>query len=181
VREVDDTEARAQGRQEQARDDAYDGGDGLLPLHLYAGLSGRLLTAIFKAKRFPGAQRLAVRQRLGKRRRHAWPHTLWMVRGDSHVASPEVRQGSAAQADRSSVTGWPSHAVWPALAREVVEQAPRADGRDGGKITRFHSTSDHAGTWSRSRRVVSKVAVSDPGGNTRLGVTAREHARPQGV
>ena len=80
VLDVDDTEDRAHGQQEQARYDAYYGGYCFLPLHLYAGLSGRLLTAMFKARRFTGAQRLAVRKR------------LVIVRGDSHCASPEVLQ-----------------------------------------------------------------------------------------
>ena len=181
VLDVDDTEDRAHGRQEQARYDAYSGGYCFLPLHRYAGLSGRLITAIFKAKRFTGAQRLAVRKRLGKRLRHAWPHPLVIVRGDSHFASPEVRQWIDAQADRSYVTGWTSNAVWQALAREVVAQAQRASGRDGGKSTRFHSTYDHAGTWSRSRRVVIKGEVSDHGVNPRCVVTDMEHARPQVV
>ncbi len=92
----------------------------MLPLHRYAGLSGRLLTDIFTATRFPGAQRRAVRKRLGKRLRHAWPHPLVLVRGDSHGAAPEVLQGLAAHADRSAVTGLTSNAVVKELAREVV-------------------------------------------------------------
>jgi hypothetical protein len=118
-----------------------------------------------------------VLKRLGKRLRHAWPPTLLIVRGDSHFASPEVMQWSEAQADLSYVTGLTSNAVLQALAREVVAQAQRAYGRDGGKITRFHSTYYQAGTWSRSRRVVIKVAVADQGVNTRFVVTDMEHAR----
>ena len=124
--DVDDTEDRAHGQQEQARDDAYSGGSCLLPLPLSEGLSGRLLPAIFQAKRFPGTPRRAVRKRLGKRLRHAWPHTLLIVRGDSPCTSPEVMQGIEAPADRSSGTGLTSKAVWQGLAREVVEQAHRA-------------------------------------------------------
>ncbi len=67
-----------------------------------------------------------------------------------------------AQAHLSYVTGLTSNAVLKTLAREVVEQAKRAYERDGGKITRFHSTRYQAGTWSRSRRVVIKVEVSRP-------------------
>ena len=33
--------------------------------------------------------------------------------------------------------------------------------RDGGKVTRFHSTSLSAGAWSQPRRVVIKVKVSE--------------------
>jgi len=118
-----------------------------------------------------------VLKRLVKRLRQAWPDTLVIFRGDSHFASPEVMQGIEAQADRSYVTGLTSNAVLQTLARDVVEQAKRAYERDRGKITRFHSTRYQAGTWSRSRRVVIKVEVSDQGVNTRFVVTDMEQAR----
>jgi hypothetical protein len=40
-----------------------------MPLHLYEGLSGRLMTTILKATRVTGTPRLAVLKRLGKRLR----------------------------------------------------------------------------------------------------------------
>jgi hypothetical protein len=177
VLDFDDTEDPVHGEQEQARYDGYYGGYCFLPLHLYEGLSGRLITTIFKAKRFTGAQMLAVLTRLVKRLRHAWPHTLLIFRGDSHFAYPEVMQWIEEQPDLSYVTGLTSNRVLTELAREVVEQARMAYERDGGKITRFHSTRYQAGTWSRWRRVVIKVEVSDQGVNTRFVVTDMEHAR----
>lgn len=177
VLDFDDTEDPVHGGQEEARYDGYYGGYCFLPLHLYEGLSGRLITTIFKAKRFTGAQMLAVLTRLVKRLRQAWPHTLLIVRGDSHFAYPEVMQWIEEQPDLSYVTGLTSNRVLTELAREVVEQAKRAYERDGGKITRFHSTRYQAGTWSHSRRVVIKVEVSDQGVNTRFVVTDMEDAR----
>jgi hypothetical protein len=173
----DDTEDPVHGGQEHARYDRYDGGSCFMPLHVYEGLSGRLITTILKAKRFPGAQRLAVLQRLGKRLRQVWPHTLLIVRGDRHFAYPAVRQWIAVQPSRGYVTGLTSNVVLPALAREVVEQATRAYALRGHKVTRCHSTRYQAGTWSRPRRVVIKVAVSEPGLNTRLVVIALAQAR----
>lgn len=152
-----------------------------MPLHLYEGLSGRLLTSILKAKRWTGSQRLAVLTRLGKRLRHAWPPTLLIFRGDRPCASPEVMQWIEEQPDRSSVTGFTSHQVFKVLAGQVVEQAKRASERDGGQITRFHSTRSQAGTWSRARRVIIKVEVSDPGVNTRFVGTDMEQARTTGL
>src|SRR6266496_1472463 len=179
VLDFDDTEDPAHGEQEQVRYDGYYGGYCFLPLHVYEGLSGRLITTIFKAKRFSGTQMLAVLQRLVKHLRQAWPDTVLIVRGDSHFAYPEVMQWIEAQAHLSYVTGLTSNAVLTKLAHEVVEQAKRAYGRDGGKVTRFHSTRYQAGTWSRSRRVVIKVEVSDQGVNTRFVVTDMEQARTQ--
>jgi hypothetical protein len=177
VLDFDDTEDPVHGEQEQARYDGYYGGYCFLPLHLYEGLSGRLITTIFKAKRFTGTQMLSVLKRLVKRLRQAWPDTLVIFRGDSHFAYPEVMQWIEAQADLSYVTGLTSNAVLQTLARDVVEQAKRAYERDRGKITRFHSTRYQAGTWSRARLVVIKVEVSDQGVNTRFVVTDMEHAR----
>ena len=177
VLDVDDTEDRVHGQQEQARYDGYYGGYCFMPLHLYEGLSGRLITTILKAKRCTGTQMLAVLQRVVKRLRHAWPDTLLIFRGDSHFAYPEVMQWLEAEPELSYVTGLTSNAVLQELAREVVEQAKRAYAYSGHKVTRFHSTRYQAGTWSRSRRVVIKVEVGEQGVNTRFVVTDLEQAR----
>jgi hypothetical protein len=177
VLDVDDTEDPVHGEQEQARYDSYYGGYCFLPLHLYEGLSGRLITTILKAKRFTGTQMLAVLKRLVKHLRHTWPDTLVVFRGDSHFAYPEVMQWIDEQPDLHYVTGLTSNAVLQKLAREVVEQAKRAYVSSGRKVTRFHSTRYQAQTWSRSRRVVIKVEVSEQGVNTRFVVTDLEQAR----
>jgi len=177
VLDVDDTEDPVHGGQEHARYDGYYGGYCFMPLHVYEGLSGRLITTILKAKRFTGAQMLAVLKRLVKRLRQVWPHTRLLVRGDSHFAYPEVMQWIEAQPSMGYVTGLTSNAVLQALAQEVVEQATRAYALSGHKVTRFHSTRYQAGTWSRPRRVVIKVEVSEQGINTRFVVTDLEQAR----
>jgi Transposase DDE domain group 1 len=174
---VDDTEEPVHGEQEQARDDRYYGGSCLMPLHLYEGLSGRLLTTLLKASRFTGTQMRAVVKRLVKHLRHAWPDTRVSLRGDRPCASPEVMQWIDEQPELSYVTGLTSNAVLQELAREVVEQAKRAYACSGHKVTRFHSTRYQAGTWSRARRVVIKVEVCEQGVNTRFVVTALEQAR----
>src|SRR3989441_8549004 len=56
VLDFDDTEDPVHGEQEQARYDGYYGGYCFLPLHLYEGLSGRLVSTIFKAQRVHRAQ-----------------------------------------------------------------------------------------------------------------------------
>jgi Transposase DDE domain group 1 len=177
VLDVDDTEDPVHGGQEQARFDGDYGGYGFFPFHVYEGLSGRLITTILKAKRFTGAQMLSVLKRLIKRLRQAWPKTLVIFRGDSHFAYPEVMQWIEAQPDMGYVTGLTSNAVLQQLAQEVIEQAKRAYEHSGQKVTRFYSTRYQAGTWSRSRRVVIKVEVSEQGVNTRFVVTDLEHAR----
>ena len=133
VLDVDDTEDRVHGQQEHARYDGYYGGYCFLPLHLYEGLSGCLLTTIFKATRFSGSQMLSVLKRVVKRLRHAWPNTLVIFRGDSHFAYPEVMQWIDEQPELSYVTGLTSNAILNKLAREVVEQAKRASRLQGAQ------------------------------------------------
>lgn len=174
VLDFDDTEDPAHGQQEQVRYDGYYGGYCFLPLHVYEGLSGRLITTIFKAQRFSAAQLLAVLKRLVKHLRHAWPETLIVFRGDSHFTYPEVMEWIEGQAHLHYVTGLTTNAVLKKLAHEVVEQAQRAYARDGVKVTRFHTTRYQAGTWSRPRRVVIKVEVCGQGVNTRFVVTDLE-------
>jgi hypothetical protein len=175
--DVDDTETPVHGGQEQARLDGYDGGDCLLPCHVSAGLSGRLIATMLQAKRFTGAQRLSVLKHLVKRLRHAWPDTLLLVRGDRHLASPAGMPWVEAQPGRHYVTGLTSNAVVKARARTAVEPATRASARWGRKGTRFHATRSQAQTWSRPRRVVSKVEGSAQGVSTRFVVTDMEQAR----
>jgi hypothetical protein len=50
-------------------------------------------------------------KRLGKQLRHAWPDTLLIVRGKSHLAYPEVMQWVAAKPGLISVTGLTSTAI----------------------------------------------------------------------
>jgi hypothetical protein len=177
VLDFDDTEDEVHGDQEQARYNSHYGSTCFLPLHVYEGLSGRLITTILKAKRFTGAQMLGVLKRLVERLRQVWPDTLLIYRGDSHFAYPEVMQWIEAQAHMHHVTGLTSNKVLQVLAKDVVDQAKRAYAKRGVKVTRFHSTSYQAGTWRRRRRVVIKVEVSEKGVNTRFVVTSMEQAR----
>lgn len=181
VLDFDDTEDPAHGEQEHIRYDAYYGGYCFLPLHVYEGLSGRLITSILKAKRLSGAQMLSVLKRLINHLRRSWPDTLIVFRGDSHFAYPEVMQWIETQANLHYVTGLTSNRVLQKLAQDVIEQAKRAYARDGGKVTRFHSTRYQAGTWSCPRRVVIKVEVSEQGVNTRFVVTDMEQASTKAI
>jgi len=64
-----------------------------MPLHVYEGQSGKLVTTILKpGKRSDGNQMLAIMTRLITHLRTAWSNTMILVRGDNHFASPEVME-----------------------------------------------------------------------------------------
>ena len=64
VLDFDDTEDRVHGKQERAVFNGYYDEYCFLPLHVYEGLSGRLITTILKPKVLPGKQALALVRRL---------------------------------------------------------------------------------------------------------------------
>lgn len=187
VLDFDDTEDRVHGAQQLALFHGYYDGYCFLPLHVYEGLSGRLITTILKPKRLRGEQALAVLKRLVERLRVAWPKTLIIFRGDSHFAYREVMDYIEQAPNMGYVTGLQTNAVLKRLAAEVVAEArrlydyQRAQTEEAVKVTRFHSVRYQAGTWHRYRRVVIKVEVTAQGVNTRFVVTDLEQARAQGL
>ena len=114
--------------------------------------------------------------RLVKRLRQAWPHTLLIVRGDSHFAYPEVMQWIEEQPDLSYVTGLTSNRV-------LTELAGRSSSRPNvpmrAMAARSLASTRHVirPDVVAPRRVVIKVEVSDQGVNTRFVVTDIEQAR----
>ena len=184
VLDFDDTEDRVHGKQERALFNGYYDEYCFLPLHVYEGLSGRLITTILKPKVLRGKQALALLRRLVERLRRAWPKTLILFRGDSHFAYPAVMDYIEQAPDMGYVTGLQTNSVLKRLAADVVEEARRLyryrqslRPEHPVKVTRFHAVRYRAGTWSRYRRVVIKVEVSAQGVNTRFVVTDLEQAR----
>ena len=91
VLDFDDTEDKVFGSQQYSLFNGYYGDYCYLPLHVYEGLSGRLITTILKpGKRCDGKQMLSIVKRVMRFLRERWPEPLIIFRGDSHFAYPEV-------------------------------------------------------------------------------------------
>ena len=91
VLDFDDTEDKVYGGQQQALFNGYFKNHCLMPLHVYEGLSGKLVTTILKpGKRANGKLMLAIVKRMIKYLCRHWPETLIVFRGDGHFAYPEV-------------------------------------------------------------------------------------------
>lgn len=172
VLDFDDTADLVHGQQEQARFNTHGGERCFMPLHVYEGLSGRLILTMLKPGVLKGIELLPILRRLVKRLRQAWPETEIIFRGDSHFAYPEVMAYLESEARLHYVTGLASNSVLKRLASEIKAEAQRHFARgDRAKVLRFHSTWYQAGTWPHRRRVIVKVEVTDKGVNTRFIVT----------
>jgi len=172
VLDFDDTADLAHGEQEQAQFNAHVGDSCFMPLHVYEGLSGRLILTLLKPRLLKGIEILPIVRRLVSRLRQAWPETEILFRGDSHFTYPEVMAYLESEPRLHYVTGLGSNSVLKRLASEIEAEARRHYQRgDRAKVLRFHSTFYQAGTWPHPRRVVIKVEVTEKGTNTRFIVT----------
>jgi len=153
-----------------------------MPLHVYEGLSGKLITTILKpGKRSNGKQVLALVKRLISYLRKKWPKTRIVFRGDSHFTYPEGMDWIDTQENVLFVTGLTGNARLQEAVKTLVEHEKRIFESYGQKTTRFHSFYYQAGSWSTSRRVIAKIEVSEKGTNVRFGVTNMEHAKARAL
>jgi hypothetical protein len=176
VIDFDDTEDKVFGSQQFSLFNAYYGDYCYMPLHVYEGLSGKLITAILKpGKRCDG--KLSIVKRVTGYLRDQWPETRIIFRGDSHFAYPEVFECIESSENMKYVTGLTANPRLTEEAESTVKQALRLHEKTGNEITLFHSFYYQAGSWSCPRRVVVRVGVSAEGQNTRFIVTDMEQAK----
>ncbi len=90
ILDCDDTNNDTYGQQELALFNNYYHGYCYMPLHIYEGLSGKLITTILKPGRRDKQANIArLLQKLISHLRAQWPDTKIIVRGDSHFSSTD--------------------------------------------------------------------------------------------
>lgn len=180
VLDLDDTEDRVYGDQQLALFNNYYKGRCYMPLHIYEGVSGKLITTILKpGKRARGKLMRSIVKRLIAYLRQQWPDTIFILRGDSHFAYPEVMTWTETQANVHYCYGLTGNAV---LNKQV--QTPLATARKLYEHTKrtarlYHAFSYQAESWPHARRVVVKVEMSEQGANVRFVVTDMNDARAE--
>ncbi len=178
VLDFDDTADTVHGDQEEALYNDYYKEYCFMPLHVYEGLSGKLITTILKpGKRCTGKVVLSIVKRVVSYLRAAWPKTLIVFRGDSHFAYPEVMDWIEEQENVHHITGLTSNSRLKKESKSLEERAKQIYETHGQKITLYHSFYYQADSWSKSRRVVVKVEMSENGLNVRFVVTDMERAK----
>jgi hypothetical protein len=83
--------ATTHGHQQMALFNAFYDESCYLPIHIYEGRSGKLITTVLPPGRRPsGKEIVAILKRVVRRIRQAWPEVGILLRADSHYAAPEV-------------------------------------------------------------------------------------------
>ncbi len=123
--DIDDTADEVHGAQQQALFNAYYDAYCYLPLHLYEGQSGKLITSILRPGRRPTGQEIvSILTRVVRALRQQWPEVSILLRGDGHFSTPEVHQWCESQEPVISyVLGQSGNAVLKREALGIVEQA----------------------------------------------------------
>ena len=176
--DFDDTEDKVYGKQQLSLFNNYYGDYCFMPLHVYEGLSGRLITTVLKpGKRSDGVQMLSIVKRIIAYLRKAWSETLIIFRGDSHFTYPEVMEYIESADNVMYVTGLTGNSRLMKEAEALSERAAALYRKTGKKAVLFHSFYYQASSWNCPRRVVVKAEFSEQGKNIRFIVTNTENAK----
>ena len=158
-----------------------------MPLHIYEGQSGKLITTILRPGVRPTGEEIAlILKRVVAYLRQAWPSVALFLRGDSHFSAPEVHAFCDAE-KVAFVLGQGSNAVLQRKAAELLAQAQtlhreaqaeKPAGTPDETVRLFTSFFYQADTWENPQRVICKVEVSDQGDNLRFVVTSLQSSQP---
>jgi len=172
ILDADDTNSNTYGAQQLALFNDYYGEYCYMPLHIYEGLSGKLITTILKpGRRSKTADVFSILQRIITHLRKVWKSTMIIVRGDGHFCSKELMAWAMGQDKVHFLTGLTGNKSLHDLARITIDSAEKQFKSTGKPVKRYHSFDYAAGSWSEAQRVIVKVEVSEKGTNIRYVVT----------
>lgn len=172
VIDCDDTNNNTYGQQELTLFNNYYHDHCYMPLHIYEGLSGKLITTILKPGRRNKQNNVAsLLKKIVRHLRKQWPDTMIIVRGDSHFASKDFMHWCDSQPLTGYITGLSGNKKLHHLAAVTIASAEREFKQYGKPVKRYHSFMYQAGSWDTPQKVVVKVEVSSMGTNIRYIVT----------
>lgn len=172
ILDSDDTNSNTYGEQQLALFNDYYGEYCYMPLHIYEGLSGKLISTILKpGRRSKTADVFSILQRIISHLRTVWKNTIIIVRGDGHFCSKELMAWTENQHKVHFVTGLTGNRTLNSLAEVTIESAKKQFKQTGIPVKLYHSFDYGAGSWNKPQRVIVKVEVNDKGTNIRYIVT----------
>jgi len=183
ILDVDDTNSETHGAQQLALFNQFYGGYCLMPLHIYEGGSGKLVTTILKpGSRSKSVNVFGILRRVVQRLRAVWKATTIIVRGDSHFCSHQFMDWCTEQAGKVHfLTGLSGNTALHKLADTTIRSAQRLFAASGLPVKRYHSFEYKAKSWTHLQRVIVKVEVSSLGTNIRYVVTDMRGVRTQSM
>jgi len=123
--DLDDTADEVHGAQQLSLFNGYYDCYCYLPLHIYEGQSGKLITSILRPGRRPtGDEIVSILKRVVGAIRSQWPEVLILLRGDGHFSTPEVHEWCERQEPEVFyILGQSGNKVLKEKAQGIVQQA----------------------------------------------------------
>jgi hypothetical protein len=178
ILDCDDTNNNTHGQQQLTLFNTYYHEYCYMPLHIYEGLSGKLITTILKpGRRSKQSDVAGILKKLISYLKRQWPNTQIIVRGDSHFTSRDFMQWSEAQSRVDYITGLTGNKKLHEIVDIVIKSTEKEYERYQRPVKRYHSFMYQAGSWDKPRRVIVKVEVSHLGTNIRYIVTSMHEFR----
>ena len=172
IMDLDDTNNNAYGNQLLIEYNNYYGEYCFMPLHVYEGLSGKLITTILKpGRRSKGVNVFSIARRIVEFLRSYWKETTIIIRGDSHFCSAEFMNWKKNQYKVHFITGLTGNQKLNKLSKITVESAERSYKQSGSPVKMYHTFGYRANTWDEDQRVIVKVEANSMGTNIRYIVT----------
>ncbi len=182
ILDADDTNHNAYGNQLQIEFNKYYGEYVFMPLHIYEGLSGKLITTILKpGRRSKSVNVFAIVKRIIVLLRRHWPNTKIILRGDSHFHCPELTSYSKVEGNISFITGLTGNVRLNKLSLTTVKSAEREYIQTGDPVKKYHSFMYKADSWEEQERVIVKVEANSKGTNIRYIATDNTEYRAKGM
>lgn len=178
ILDMDDTDDTTHGNQQLSLFNGFYDEHCYLPLHVYEGKSGKLITSILRpGRRMKGREIVSILKRLVGRIRKAWPGTGILLRADSHFGCPEVYTWCEAN-NVHYVVGQAGNDRLKKLAAELLSCARMHYSVTGKKTKRYTEVRYRAESWDRERRIIVKAEVGPEGDNMRFVATSLTGNRP---
>lgn len=187
VLDLDHSEDQVHGQQPLAFYNQHYRSTCYLPLFIFDGLSGALVTAVLRpGKRPTGAENAMIFGRVLKLIRQHFPDTHILVRGDGHFSNPELMRLIGAIPNTDFLFGVAGNAVLNRLAEPTLQQAralyaQRQTFGESAPIRLYEEFKYGASSWPGPFRVILKAEVMALGDNPRFVVTSMQLPEPQTI
>jgi len=171
ILDLDDTEDPTHGNQQLSFFNAYHASYCFMPIHIYEGKTGKLVTTILRTgKRPSGREIVMILKRIVKKIHKQWPQVGIIVRGDSHYGCSEVFDYCNEHNIKYifGLTGRSPMYKKTVLLSEKAQDLFHEKKHPTKLYGEFYYQSK---SWTSSQRIIFKTEYNEKGSNVRFIIT----------
>jgi hypothetical protein len=177
ILDIDDTPDATHGNQQLSFFNAYHGSYCFMPIHIYEGTSGKLITTILRTGKRPSGKEIAmILKRIVRKIRRTWPEVGIIIRGDSHYAGPDMFD-FCDKYNLFFILGLTGRTPMNRKVETIIEKAKELFFQNNKPVKLFTEFEYQANSWSSSQRVICKVEYNEKGSNVRFILTNLVNSR----